>query len=97
MPVHESDIRPLERTEGAQLTVDDALASARADSAAAALAALLAAGSRLYTADVRRAAALSERDEAIRTASRAGASVRAIARAAGIGKTNAADIARGAR
>lgn len=79
---------------GGQLTVDEVIASARADRTAEAVDELERAAVALRDAELARAQALSERDSAIVAAARAGVSVRQLAALAGMGKTQASEIAR---
>lgn len=79
---------------GEPLDVDQCIVSARADSRAAAADDLRFATARLHDADRQRIAAMAEQDAAIYAAGRAGIGVREIARLAGMGKTQASEIAR---
>lgn len=77
-----------------QLSVDDCVLSARADNIAAHLALVAMANSRLYAASSAKLRAEEDLREAIRAASRAGASVRRIAPIASMGKMRVAQVAR---
>jgi hypothetical protein len=79
---------------GQQLDVDACIASARADSTAEALALVAEARDQLRAAELERQLRWDQLCQEIVAAQRAGASVRALGRAAGMGKTQAANIAR---